>query len=206
MNNKILTNIEPKKLGFCMSSYNTYDSQIFAFGDTIDELVDSVISYQDIIFTNSFVASFIHLLSYTNLKKLETSILDFNDNNTTFYLLNFSNTIRNKSKIKDYDFSTIEKYFLESEDIYKITYLAQYASREYFNVVQDMVCNSDDAHLILTFSKNFHRLENYYDIDYNRLYEAIKKTKKQFLIVEFEVRILNRKPTLFEKFLHDNFD
>ena len=63
MDNMIFNDIEPKKLGFSApASYKSVNRK-FAFGNTLSELIDSVISIKDVDFTIEFIGK-IELIQY----------------------------------------------------------------------------------------------------------------------------------------------
>lgn len=201
MDNNALYDLAPKKIGFSMATSYYSSCQKFAFGDTISELVDSVISLRDTDFTLEFVHTFVELLSLTDLKKLEGFILRNKDKIKTFKILQFAASIRLHSQVENYDYTNIENCILDSKDTYLIIKLSCYASETYFYSLQHKIINSKDANLIVEFANQ----KSIYSIDIGKLYEAIKETNNKYMIAEFEVRILHRKPTLIEKFTH-NFD
>lgn len=207
MESKVLNNVEPKKIGFSMYTDFYNSSQIIAFGDSIDELVDSVIYFRNIKFISNFIDNFIQFLSNSNLRKLEEAIITIS--NTEFVssnLVYFASRIAQKSKIKDYDFSTIEKYVLNYNSDFIIARLSPYASKDFFYTAQSIVCKSNDARLINYFTQEVFAFSKHKSLlDLNELHEAILKTSNKFYIVEFEVRFMGRKPTFWDKFLHDNF-
>lgn len=202
-----LTNVEPRKLGFSMEVSCNSPSHIIAYGDNIDELVDSVISFNNIKFISGFVDNFVQFLSNSNLKKLEEKIIKLSRaENLSHNLIYFSSKIAKKGKVEDYDFSMIENHVLSFNSKYDIACLAAYASKEFFYKAQNIVCKSNDAGLINYFTQEVFAFSKHKSLlDLNELHEAILKTSNKFYIVEFEVRIMNRKPTFFEKFWHDGF-
>lgn len=200
------TNVEPRKFGFSMEVSRNSTSQIIAFGDTISKLVDSVIAYKKTNFTIEFVKAFIKLLSYDDLKKLEASLISSKEIRVEYLLLCFARKIKEESNFEDYDFSEIEKYVLDSKDIRAIVGLASCASVEYFTLAENLVCNSNSGNLIFDFAKSNYDSTKFSNvINLNKLHQAILETKDKYWIVEFEVRIMNRKPTFFENFWHDGF-
>lgn len=200
MDNMIFNNMEPKKLGFSApASYKSVNRK-FAFGNTLSELIDSVISMKDVNFTMEFVSAYNYLLSLNDLKRLEKFILKFAD---TGQVLRFTYLVESNKNIESYDYSNIENFVFSFGSIHDKISLARYASKEYFFRIQKEVINSKDAGIISTFAKIFIDIEKpVYILDIDSLYQAIKDTGKKHFIAQFEIDILKRKPTILEKIMY----